>query len=126
MNSKVVKILGSLPSKQISVALVTAERDVQVLITWKRVQDNIPVRVFIINRISRFISEKGVFMNISVVYFVHPMTVAKYLVDVTILDCNASLELVYDVLKSSDTYTVDGDLFRYEQIDFFNILSDLY
>lgn len=69
---------------------------------------------------------KEFFMNISVVYFVHPMSVAKYLVDVTILDCNASLEMVYDVLKSSDTYTVDGDLFRYEQIDFFSILSDLY
>lgn len=65
-------------------------------------------------------------MNISVVYFVHPMSVAKYLVDVTILDCNASLELVYDVLKSSDNYTVDGELFRYEQIDFFSIISDLY
>lgn len=65
-------------------------------------------------------------MHISVVYFVHPMTVAKYLVDVTILDCNASLELVYDVLKSSDNYTVDGELFRYEQIDFFSIISDLY
>lgn len=65
-------------------------------------------------------------MNISVVYFVNPMIVAKYLVDVTILDFNASLELVYDVLKSSDNYTVDGDVFRYEQIDFFNILSDLY
>lgn len=65
-------------------------------------------------------------MNISVVYFVHPMSVAKNLVDVTILDCNASLELVYDVLKSSDTFTVDGDLFRYEQIDFFSIISDLY
>jgi|GEM_PF-5216834 len=65
-------------------------------------------------------------MNISVVYFVNPMIVAKYLVDVTILDFNASLELVYDVLKSSDNYTVDGDVFRYEQIDFFSILSDLY
>lgn len=65
-------------------------------------------------------------MNISVVYFVHPMSVARYLVDVTILDCNSALELVYDVLKSSDTYTVDGDLFRYEQFDFFSILSDLY
>lgn len=65
-------------------------------------------------------------MNISVVYFIHPMSVAKYLVDVTILDCNAALELVYDVLNSSDNYTIDGDLFRYEQIDFFGILSDLY
>lgn len=65
-------------------------------------------------------------MKISVVYFVHPMSVAKYLVDVTILGCYASLELVYDVLKSSDTYTVDGDLFRYEQIDFFSFISDLY
>lgn len=65
-------------------------------------------------------------MNISVVYFVHPMSVAKYLVDVTILDCNSSLELVYDVLKSSDNYTVDGELFRYEQIDFYSIISDLY
>lgn len=65
-------------------------------------------------------------MNISVVYYLNPMSVAKYLVDVTILDCNSALELVYDVLKSSDTYTVDGDLFRYVQIDFFSILSDLY
>ena len=65
-------------------------------------------------------------MYISVVYFVHPMSVAKYLVDITILDCNATLELVYDVLKSSDNYTVDGDLFRYEQFDVFSILSDLY
>lgn len=65
-------------------------------------------------------------MDISVVYFVHPMSVAKYLVDVTILDSNASLELVYDVLKSSDNYTVDGELFRYEQINFFSIISDLY
>lgn len=65
-------------------------------------------------------------MHISVVYFLNPMAVAKYLVDVTILDCNASLELVYDVLKSSDNYTVDGDLFRYDQIDFFSIISDLY
>ena len=65
-------------------------------------------------------------MNISVVYYLNPMSAAKYLVDVTILDCNSALELVYDVLKSSDTYTVDGDLFRFEQIDFFSILSDLY
>lgn len=65
-------------------------------------------------------------MNISVVYYLNPMSVAKYLVDVTILDCNSSIELVYDVLKSSDTYTVDGDLFRYERFDFFSFLSDLY
>lgn len=65
-------------------------------------------------------------MKISVVYFVHPMSIAKYLVDVTILDCNSALDLVYDVLKSSDSYTVDGDLFRYEQFDFFNSLSYLY
>lgn len=65
-------------------------------------------------------------MNISVVYFVHPMSVARCLVDVTILNCDAALELVCDVLKSSDTYTVNGSLYRYEQFDFFNFISDLY
>lgn len=65
-------------------------------------------------------------MNISVVYFVHPRSVATYLVDVTILDFNSAFDLVYDVFKSSDNYTFDGDLFRFEQIGFFNSLSDLY
>ncbi len=43
VNSAVVKILGSLPSKQISVALVTASEKCRSCEAWKRVQDISPL-----------------------------------------------------------------------------------